>query len=71
MSIIFPLSHGLECLQAQTILLQLLQNCLVLLSGSPPSEEAPGTSQTGTERKQPIDTESARDLYVYLCEGNV
>ncbi|XP_032901823.1 zinc finger ZZ-type and EF-hand domain-containing protein 1 isoform X3 [Amblyraja radiata] len=64
----FRENQGLECLQAQTILLQLLQNCLVLLSGSPPSEEAQGTSQSGTERKQPIDTESARDLYVYLCE---
>ncbi|XP_062887585.1 zinc finger ZZ-type and EF-hand domain-containing protein 1 isoform X3 [Mobula hypostoma] len=64
----FRENQELECLQAQTILLQLLQNCLVLLSGSHQSEKAQDKVQPGTERKQPIDTESARDLYVYLCE---
>ncbi|XP_069741096.1 zinc finger ZZ-type and EF-hand domain-containing protein 1 isoform X2 [Narcine bancroftii] len=57
-----------ECIQAQTILLKLLQNCFVLLSGSPQSEKAQVTVQPGTEKKQPIDPESARDLFVYLCE---
>ncbi|XP_051891309.1 LOW QUALITY PROTEIN: zinc finger ZZ-type and EF-hand domain-containing protein 1 [Pristis pectinata] len=64
----FRENQELECLLAQTILLQLLQNCLVLLSGSHSSQKAQGTAQPGTERKQPIDTESACDLYVYLCE---
>uniref|UniRef100_A0A4W3IYX3 Zinc finger ZZ-type and EF-hand domain containing 1 n=1 Tax=Callorhinchus milii TaxID=7868 RepID=A0A4W3IYX3_CALMI len=50
-----------ENLMAQTILLQLLQNCLALLSGSQPPGKTAGTKQ------QPIDTQSTQDLYTYLC----
>uniref|UniRef100_UPI00398EF9C9 zinc finger ZZ-type and EF-hand domain-containing protein 1 isoform X2 n=1 Tax=Pristiophorus japonicus TaxID=55135 RepID=UPI00398EF9C9 len=64
----FRQNRELECLLAQTILLQLLQNCLMLLSGSHQPEKAQGTAQPSAESKQPIDTKSARDLYVYLCK---
>ncbi|XP_078081313.1 zinc finger ZZ-type and EF-hand domain-containing protein 1 isoform X5 [Mustelus asterias] len=64
----FRQNRELECLQAQTILLQLLQNCLVLLSGSHQPAKAQDTAQPSTEKKHPIDRESAHDLYVYLCK---
>ncbi|XP_042194365.1 zinc finger ZZ-type and EF-hand domain-containing protein 1 [Callorhinchus milii] len=54
-------SHESQSLMAQTILLQLLQNCLALLSGSQPPGKTAGTKQ------QPIDTQSTQDLYTYLC----
>ncbi|XP_048468365.1 zinc finger ZZ-type and EF-hand domain-containing protein 1 [Rhincodon typus] len=63
----FRQNHDIECLQAQRILLQLLQNCLVLLSGPQPSKTQ-ATAQSTAESKPPIDRESARDLYVYLCK---
>ncbi|XP_067864037.1 zinc finger ZZ-type and EF-hand domain-containing protein 1 isoform X2 [Heptranchias perlo] len=64
----FRQNRELDCLLAQTLLLQLLQNCLVLLSGSHQPAKAQSTEQPGAESKQPIDAESARDLYVYLCK---
>ncbi|XP_078404848.1 zinc finger ZZ-type and EF-hand domain-containing protein 1 isoform X3 [Cetorhinus maximus] len=64
----FRQNRELECLQAQTILLQLLQNCLILLSGSHQPAKLQGTTQPSTESKHPIDRESARDLYAYLCK---
>uniref|UniRef100_A0A4W3IYQ1 Zinc finger ZZ-type and EF-hand domain containing 1 n=1 Tax=Callorhinchus milii TaxID=7868 RepID=A0A4W3IYQ1_CALMI len=57
----FRENHESQSLMAQTILLQLLQNCLALLSGSQPPGKTAGTKQ------QPIDTQSTQDLYTYLC----
>ncbi|GCC35998.1 hypothetical protein chiPu_0014488 [Chiloscyllium punctatum] len=63
----FRQNHDIECLQAQRILLQLLQSCLVLLSGPRPVKTQ-SKGQPTTESKPPIDRESAHELYEYLCK---
>lgn len=56
-----------ECICAQTLLLQLLQSCFLVLQ----RDSAAASEDAKAPRQSPRAVEAAKELYTHLCDGRI